>query len=462
MAGGVELAGVGVELIPDPTSSTNLVIGTTTISGGTNGRLLYDNNGLLGETPSWTTDGATLTGASGTVTTSQPILNLTQTWNAGGVTFTGLKLNITDTASAAGSKLLDLQVASATKFNVGKDGGVTTATNGRCFFGAVDLEPDAIFSFYGSGTINDGFYTIQAPNHSGGGGAVLNVNIGNGTTGAVAPLSFVANTAGFAAATFAQIGNGHVGVDLLQEGLGDAYVRYGINSPLQTWCAGVRNAGSFAISASNSLGTTDVVRITTTGAFTHLPAANATAITVAPVTHTASAPVFTATQTINGAVGAIGMFYNMVPGGTPPTLASTFLMQLQYNSADIFTVRRDGLGFFAAGLTISGNFVIPAASKYYFTGRANIGSSSTTSLAFYDSTEADAPIVQWGGTTSSFPGLDRSGTVLRARLADKSNFAPLQGLLRTAANAVAETITPDHTIVITDASGQAYRVPCQV
>ncbi len=62
----------------------------------------------------------TLTG--GTVTTSTPVLNLTQTWNAGGVTFTGLLMNVTDTASATGSKLIDLQVAAASKFNVTKAG----------------------------------------------------------------------------------------------------------------------------------------------------------------------------------------------------------------------------------------------------------------------------------------------------------------------------------------------------
>ena len=29
--------------------SSSLVVGTTTITGGTNGKLLYDNNGILGE-----------------------------------------------------------------------------------------------------------------------------------------------------------------------------------------------------------------------------------------------------------------------------------------------------------------------------------------------------------------------------------------------------------------------------
>lgn len=63
---------------------------------------------------------STIRGA--TVTTSQPLLDLTQTWNAGAVTFTGLKANFTDTASAAGSLLMDLQVGGVSQFSVRKDG----------------------------------------------------------------------------------------------------------------------------------------------------------------------------------------------------------------------------------------------------------------------------------------------------------------------------------------------------
>ena len=37
-----------------------------------------------------------------TITADAPVLNLAQTWNNAAITFTGLKLNATDTASAAG------------------------------------------------------------------------------------------------------------------------------------------------------------------------------------------------------------------------------------------------------------------------------------------------------------------------------------------------------------------------
>ena len=61
---------------------------------------------------------------SDTVTASTPVLDLTQTWNSGGVTFTGLKFNVTNTASATGSLLLDLQVGASSKFAVDKVGQV--------------------------------------------------------------------------------------------------------------------------------------------------------------------------------------------------------------------------------------------------------------------------------------------------------------------------------------------------
>jgi hypothetical protein len=57
----------------------------------------------------------------------QNINNMTVTWNSGGTTFTAVKMNVTDTASAAASLLLQFQVAGSDKFSVRKDGKVTAA-----------------------------------------------------------------------------------------------------------------------------------------------------------------------------------------------------------------------------------------------------------------------------------------------------------------------------------------------
>ena len=52
------------------------------------------------------------------------IFNLSDTWNAAGTTFDALKMNVTNTASAAGSKLLNLQIGGGDRFEVSKDGAV--------------------------------------------------------------------------------------------------------------------------------------------------------------------------------------------------------------------------------------------------------------------------------------------------------------------------------------------------
>lgn len=64
--------------------------------------------------------------SQGAITTMQPF-TIMQTWNAGAVAFAAFKVNITDTASAAGSWLADLQVASSSKWSVDKSGNMAAS-----------------------------------------------------------------------------------------------------------------------------------------------------------------------------------------------------------------------------------------------------------------------------------------------------------------------------------------------
>lgn len=59
---------------------------------------------------------------------TKPLSDLTATWNAGGTTFNAIKMNVTDTASAAGSMLLDLQVGGTSQFRVSKGGAVSVGS----------------------------------------------------------------------------------------------------------------------------------------------------------------------------------------------------------------------------------------------------------------------------------------------------------------------------------------------
>lgn len=49
------------------------------------------------------------------------IYDMADTWNAGATTFTAIKMNVTNTASAAASKLIDLQIGGVTRFNIQND-----------------------------------------------------------------------------------------------------------------------------------------------------------------------------------------------------------------------------------------------------------------------------------------------------------------------------------------------------
>lgn len=69
----------------------------------------------------------------GSLRVNSPFINATQTWAASWETFTAIKFNITDTSSAVGSKLCDLQIGSASVFSVTKNGDIaaSNATNGQ-------------------------------------------------------------------------------------------------------------------------------------------------------------------------------------------------------------------------------------------------------------------------------------------------------------------------------------------
>jgi hypothetical protein len=102
--------------------------------GGADTQVQFNDGGAFGGDSGFTFNKTTNALAVGgaTVTTSNPTLNLTQTWNDSGVAFTAVKLDVTKTAAAATSLLLDLQVGGSTKYSVREDGLVTGSyvTNG--------------------------------------------------------------------------------------------------------------------------------------------------------------------------------------------------------------------------------------------------------------------------------------------------------------------------------------------
>jgi len=97
--------------------------------GGSDTQVQFNDGGAFGGDAglAFNKTSGSLTVGGKTVTTTAPVADLTQTWNASGTTFTGFNLNVTDTASAAGSLLADFQVGGVSKFSVGKTGAITIA-----------------------------------------------------------------------------------------------------------------------------------------------------------------------------------------------------------------------------------------------------------------------------------------------------------------------------------------------
>jgi len=97
------------------------------------------------------------------------LYDLTDTWNAAGTVFNAIKMNVTNSASAAGSKIVSLQVGSTDRFTVDKDGnGYFSGTLQAV--GAISF-PNAYLSG-NSGTIGmqDNSASILAYNSTGSGG----------------------------------------------------------------------------------------------------------------------------------------------------------------------------------------------------------------------------------------------------------------------------------------------------
>jgi hypothetical protein len=59
---------------------------------------------------------------------AQTLDNLLQTWNNVATTFTGIRYDVQDTASAAGSLLMDLRTSNVSRFSVSKTGGIVGPT----------------------------------------------------------------------------------------------------------------------------------------------------------------------------------------------------------------------------------------------------------------------------------------------------------------------------------------------
>jgi hypothetical protein len=92
------------------------------------------------------------------------------------------------------------------------------------------------------------------------------------------------------------------------------------------------------------------------------------------------------------------------------------------------------------------------------TSYASLQDNGDGVIRLYNGAGTGFSMVQFGGTTSSFPSLKRATTYLQAKLADDSGFAPLQGKLTTDTAYAAGAPAATGYITMYDSNGTAVRV----
>jgi hypothetical protein len=434
---GVPVGGTtGQALIKSSNTDYDTEWGTVASSpGGSDTQVQFNDGGVFGGDAGLTFNktAKTITLGGGTVTTSSPVIDAAQTWNAGGVTFTGLKFNATDTASAAGSLLMDLQVGGTSRFSVSKAGNVVIANNGtltgyRFRAATSGVARAALDTWVGD---NNGYVLINST------GALIWTSSADaaGTGDLFLTRRAAAN---------------------LRFGAADAAAPVAQTLSAQSVAAGTTNTAGANLTITGSQGTG-------TGAggsiiFQVAPAGSSGTAQNALATflEATSARAFnlynTADVTTNFERAKIAWSSNVLQIGTEKAGTGTArALHLQTDGVTRLTISTNDNFIFGSTFTDKA-FVFPNVGYLY--GRGN------GILQLANASDGDFDRLQFGGTTSSFPALKRSTTVLQAVLADDTGFATIQGKLRADVNAVAETPVATHTITITDAAGTAYKVLC--
>lgn len=121
-----------------PLSHVHAIADVTGLQAALDGRALTSHTHALsaltqsgattGQVPVW--NGTAWAPADQSGGGSFDIANMAATWNAAGTTFSAIRMDVTDTASAAGSMLLDLRVDGEARFQVNKSGALTIGTTG--------------------------------------------------------------------------------------------------------------------------------------------------------------------------------------------------------------------------------------------------------------------------------------------------------------------------------------------
>lgn len=179
------------------TSATTATTATSATTAATVTTAAQPNITSVGTLTGLTVNGNTTVGRAivnpGIVTTNVHAFTVLQTWNNANTQFSAIEANITDTASAANSLLIDLQISNVSKFAVSKEGNVF-------YSGVITGNGSGLSAIAGAnvtGTVatatTAGTVTTNAQPNITSVGTLITLNVNNTVTA----VSFTANTGVF-------------------------------------------------------------------------------------------------------------------------------------------------------------------------------------------------------------------------------------------------------------------------
>jgi len=400
----------------------------------------YNNAGAFAgmSGTAWDDTNRSLAVSGATLTTSAPIMNLSQTWaGTSGTVFNGIKLNITDTTSSALSAALEVQYGGLTYARIGK--GASGYSMLWLLAGGTPTAANSTIAATSGGTYfqnqdTNGFAYLGNSNAAG-------LGVSNNIAKLASGVSFGFASGGVAGGTLDTI--------LVRDAANILAQRNGVNSQAfrvyntytdasnyergifewysNTLYIGTQNAGSGSarnlqfIVGGNAIAD---YGITYAGAF------NFTSSTAAGGAHFIN----------NTATLYTGCAYFFAPNTTAGG-----------NTAMFIGVANTTRNSFSLSFTYAGSGSTSNAIVFQFNGIAPPALSINS-----------AGLAAFGDLLSTSPALKPSSTTLQVRLGNDSAFTAIQGKLTTDTAYTAGVLVPTGYITIYDSTGTAYRVPCLV
>lgn len=316
------------------------------------------------------------TALAGSGSLAGSLINMTQTWNTTGSP-TSILLNVTNTASGALAKLIDLQVGGITQFNVSKSGFVT------------------------ANSIIESLSQVR--------GSSFRITLGN---------SFIWNGG-------SQIKSATDGIIQLLDSAGTDFTRLTFGGTTSSFPSIKRNGTAINFRLADDSADASI----TAGSAT-LSGASTIADTVGAGSGSLAGSMLSMTQTWNTSGNPTAIKLNVTNTASG---AAALLMDLQVGGVSQFKVDKIGsitlVGSVSAFNGVFAGLVrAAAASKIQWASSTSMGGAVNGTLLLTNNAATDFTSVQYGGTTSSFPAHKKNGATIETRLADDSGFAAVQSL----------------------------------